>query len=133
MLAQEGIRDVTVSTLGGYNTDQAAEVVRGYLKRAYRDNKPFQVIYNTGDSMTLGTVNANADIRQREGCAAPYAIGYDGIDATKRLTARGEMAGVVMQDPKQVARAAVDQLWARIWDIRPMPKIIKLKPGFLAA
>lgn len=104
--------ELVISTDGVFNRDVTEKIASELLIRALENRQPFDVVFCTTDSMTVGCLNAIAKISDWKGKGPPKIVGYDGIASTRRLVTSGNspIARIVVQDPKEVARASVDQL-----------------------
>jgi ABC-type sugar transport system substrate-binding protein len=83
-----------------------------HFRNAIATNHPFDIVFCTSDSMTLGCLDAIAEITNWQQCPRPRLFGYDGIPATRRLagTPGCDLERVVVQDTHDIAVAAVEQL-----------------------
>lgn len=126
---KEGLKDceVVVSEDGKFDRATSETVAYNFLIFALKKN-PFDVVFCTADSMTLGCLDAIARIDWR-GCSRPRIIGYDGIAITQRLVASGKspIARIVVQDAGEVARISVEQL-TRLNQQKSPEKIVWVTP-----
>jgi DNA-binding LacI/PurR family transcriptional regulator len=104
--------DMVVSEDGKFDRWISENVAYNKLNDALRRRQPFDVIFCTADSMTLGCLDAIDRIQRWHGSAKPRVIGYDGTVTTQRLADSGRsfLARIVVQDTKELARASVEQL-----------------------
>ncbi len=102
---------VTTTTDGGFDRQRARIIASNLLKRALENKLPYDAIFCTSDSMTLGCLDAIQNI-DWAGLVAPNVIGYDGIEATRSLIDSGHstLQRVVVQDPQKLAEAAIHAL-----------------------
>jgi ABC-type sugar transport system substrate-binding protein len=103
---------MVVSEDGKFDRWISENVAYNKLNDARRRRQPFDVIFCTADSMTLGCLDAIDRIQRWHGSAKPRVIGYDGTVTTQRLADSGRsfLARIVVQDTKELARASVEQL-----------------------
>ena len=104
--------DPDLSKRGDFNRETSEHVVLEFLVNGLNENKPFDVVFCTSDSMTLGCLDAIDRIHDWKDYLKPRVIGYDGTASTQRLAERGRssLACVVVQDTEKLAQIAVQQL-----------------------
>jgi DNA-binding LacI/PurR family transcriptional regulator len=104
--------DIVVSEDGKFDRWVSENIAFTELSEAIKIGRPFDLVFCTADSMTLGCLDAIDRIERWRGCAKPRVIGYDGTATTQRLAgdARSLLERVVVQDTKELARVAVEQL-----------------------
>jgi DNA-binding LacI/PurR family transcriptional regulator len=104
---------VRITTDGGFNRRTAEEIVYDILAEAIAQKTAYDVIFCTTDSMTLGCLDAMQRLDWK-GESRPYVIGYDGIEATRRLILRRQtqLKRVVVQDVEKLAGTAIQELEA---------------------
>jgi ABC-type sugar transport system substrate-binding protein len=104
--------DIVVSEDGKFDRWVSENIVHNKLNEGIRAERPFDLVYCTADSMTLGCLDAIDRVERWRGCPKPQVIGYDGTATTQRLAAdaRSLLRRVVVQDTKELARASVEQL-----------------------
>ena len=102
---------VIVTEDGCFDRARAEEVAMSYFGRARIRNVPFDLVFCTADSMTLGCIDAVRAFDWR-GSSPPMLIGYDGVEATKKLALHEEsmLQRVVIQDAEKMAELAVREL-----------------------
>ena len=95
-----------------FDRNRAEELARRYLLQAVQAKQPYDVVFCTSDPVALGCVDAVSSIGDWMGCNKPVVIGYDGIEATLKLTrdAGSPLRYVVIQDTHEIAIASVDHL-----------------------
>jgi ABC-type sugar transport system substrate-binding protein len=105
---------VTIDTDGNFNRQETEKIVRWRLTRSLEHKAPYDIIFCTTDTMTLGCLDAIQSMQWAGGVLAPRVIGYDGIKATKDLIVRGRtpLRRVVVQDPERMAGEAITRLLA---------------------
>lgn len=101
--------EVVISNRGGFNSVHGAEVSDYHLRAALITNTPFDVVFYISDSMTSGGVEAIVRLEIEKGIA-PQIISYDGVASTLELVKKGRIANVVVQDSRDLARKAIEQL-----------------------
>lgn len=96
---------------GGFKRQLAENLVHGEILDAISSKRPYDLVFCTADSMTLGCLDALARVNWRNK-KPPEVIGYDGVPLVQHLIQRGDtlLRRVVIQDPEQLASAAVSQL-----------------------
>jgi ABC-type sugar transport system substrate-binding protein len=104
--------EVVVSEDGKFDRWTSENIVFNELGDAIKTGRPFDLVFCTADSMTLGCLDAIDRIERWRGCGKPMVIGYDGTATTQRLAAdaRSLLERVVVQDTKELARESVEQL-----------------------
>jgi DNA-binding LacI/PurR family transcriptional regulator len=102
---------IRITTDGAFNRRTTEEIVYDILAEAVAQKTAYDVIFCTTDSMTLGCLDAMQSLDWK-GEARPHVIGYDGIDATRRLILRRQtqLKRVVVQDAAKLAGAAIQEL-----------------------
>src|SRR5262249_9836605 len=107
--------EVVVTEDGRFDRWVSENVVFNLVTEALERNKPFDVIFCTADSMTVGCLDAIRRVRRWGSHAKPRVIGYDGTATTRNLIdrKRSGLARIVVQDTKALASAALDELIAR--------------------
>lgn len=104
--------DVVIDEGGLFCRDKAYNITLKRLKSAIQKNDPFDAIFCTSDSMTLGCLEAIREMGVLEGFREPRVFGYDGIATTIRLAddPKSPLQCVVVQDHHEIAVAAINQL-----------------------
>jgi ABC-type sugar transport system substrate-binding protein len=104
--------DIVVSEDGKFDRWVSENIVFNELGDAIKIGRPFDLVFCTADSMTLGCLDAIDRIERWRGARKPKVIGYDGTATTQRLAAdtRSLLERVVVQDTKELARVSVEQL-----------------------
>ncbi len=104
--------EVVVTEDGKFDRWISENIVYNLLSGALKKNKPFDAVFCTADAMTLGCLDAIARIGRSRSHAQPRVVGYDGTTTTLNLvdSARSALSRVVVQDTRELARTAVDQL-----------------------
>ena len=97
---------ITVSEDGEFNRIVSSQVAERLLLEAIGIGKPFDAIFSTANSMTLGCLDAISNINSKRKFHIPKIIGYDGVQATKRIITSGNspLIRLVVQDAAEVAR-----------------------------
>jgi DNA-binding LacI/PurR family transcriptional regulator len=121
--------DVLISEDGKFDRWIAENVVHNRLNEALKRRQPFDVVYCTADSMTLGCLDAIDRIRNWRGGKKPRVVGYDGTVTTQHLVESADslLARVVVQDTKELARVSTDQL-ARMRQGEDVSQVVWIKP-----
>jgi DNA-binding LacI/PurR family transcriptional regulator len=93
---------------GEFDQWTSENVAYNHIDQAEKDSKPFDVIFCTADSMTLGCLHA---IRRLQG-QKPKVIGYDGTPTTKREADNPEspLVRIVIQNSRELASVAIARL-----------------------
>jgi DNA-binding LacI/PurR family transcriptional regulator len=93
---------------GEFDQWTSENVAYNHIEQAEKDSKPFDVVFCTADSMTLGCLHA---IRRLQG-QKPKVIGYDGTPTTKREAGNPEspLVRIVIQNSRELAGAAIARL-----------------------
>jgi DNA-binding LacI/PurR family transcriptional regulator len=94
----------------GWNRATSQKRAEQHLKAALKNHSSIDLIFCTGDSMTLGAVDAVSAI-ESWGKHRPVIIGYDGVAEAKRLADLRVIARIVVQDARIVARAATSKFF----------------------
>lgn len=104
--------DVVIDDGGLFSRDQAYNITLKRLQSAIQKKDPFDAIFCTSDSMTLGCLEAIREMGGLEGFREPRVFGYDGIATTIRLAddPKSPLQYVVVQDHHEIAVAAIEQL-----------------------
>ena len=104
--------EVVIDKSGRFNRDYARRIAVSHLTTAIDENRPFDVVFCTSDSMTLGCLDAVAEITTCKECKKPRVIGYDGIPLIRQFVESGDSAleRVIVQETHDIAVAAVEQL-----------------------
>jgi ABC-type sugar transport system substrate-binding protein len=104
--------EVVLTEGGKFDRWVSENISFNLLTDALKTHKPFDVAFCTADSMTLGCLDAIARIDEWHGHAQPRVVGYDGTTTTMNLadSRRSALRQVVVQDTRELARTAVDQL-----------------------
>jgi DNA-binding LacI/PurR family transcriptional regulator len=129
-LISKGLKcDVVVSEDGKFDRWVSENVAYNKLNDAIKHRQPFDLIFCTADSMTLGCLDAIDRIQRWHGCMKPRVLGYDGTVTTQRLADSGRslLARIVVQDTKELARASVEQL-VRMRQGEEVDKSVWVKP-----
>src|SRR5262249_8337515 len=104
---------IVVSEDGKFDRWISENVAYNLLTNALKEDEPFDTIYCTSDSMTMGCFDAIIRVEHWHKYPKPRVIGYDGTRVTRRLVENAErsrIARIVVQDTKELARASVEQL-----------------------
>jgi ABC-type sugar transport system substrate-binding protein len=104
--------EILVTEDGRFDRWVSENIVFDLISDALAKNKPFDAIFCTADSMTVGCVDAINRIRRWGRNAKPHVIGYDGTATTRNLVdgKRSNLVRIVVQDTKALANAALDEL-----------------------
>jgi DNA-binding LacI/PurR family transcriptional regulator len=102
--------EVEVCKDGDFDRQSAAQHARTYLERGLNANRPFDVVFCTGDSMTMGCIDAISEIGEWQGKPKPRVIGYDGIVPTLRMASAGRVERIVVQKKRELAERSVEEL-----------------------
>jgi ABC-type sugar transport system substrate-binding protein len=104
--------DLIVTQDGKFDRWIAENVAYNRIDEAIDEGKPFDVVFCTADSMTLGCLDAIERLAARRQIQKPRVIGYDGTATTKSLVDSGHspLARIVIQDSKELAGTAIAQL-----------------------
>lgn len=104
--------EVIITEDGRFDRWVAENVAYNFLTEANERRKPFDVIFCIADSMTIGCLDAIARVTNWAGAPLPKVIGYDGTATTRNLVEnrRSPLVRIVVQDGKEIARAAIAQL-----------------------
>jgi ABC-type sugar transport system substrate-binding protein len=102
---------VRVTTDGGFSRQKAEMITTRMLREALQADQPYEVVFCTSDSMTLGCLDAINNCEWQKH-AVPQVIGYDGLEVTQRLILQGNtpLKRVVVQDQTKMADHAVRAL-----------------------
>jgi ABC-type sugar transport system substrate-binding protein len=103
--------EMDVRKEGQFDRWVSENVAYNRLTEAIKDKKPFDVVFCTADSMTLGCLDAIERVTW-DAFAKPKVVGYDGTVTTKKLidNSRSPLIRIVIQDNAEIADAAVSQL-----------------------
>jgi DNA-binding LacI/PurR family transcriptional regulator len=118
---------VSISQEGEFDREKSTAVAYNRLSAALKEQRPFDVVFCTNDSMTLGCLDAIQQIDNWPNGGQPKIIGYDGIAITKRLAEHGRIARTVVQSAREVARASIEQLLL-MHEKKPSKRIVLLEP-----
>jgi ABC-type sugar transport system substrate-binding protein len=104
--------EIVIDEDGNFDRETSRLVTLLRIKDSLRRKAPFQLIFCTTDSMTLGCLDALNQISDWQGYEKPRVIGHDGIVATKKLvnTEDSPLIRIVVQEPMEVAGEAVQEL-----------------------
>jgi ABC-type sugar transport system substrate-binding protein len=104
--------EITVSEDGFYDRDVTAQLTNVMFGQALLEQRPFDLVFCAADSMTLGCLDAIDCLKERGLGPLPLVIGYDGVRSTRILVEGGssQLARIVVQDTREIARVAVEQL-----------------------
>jgi ABC-type sugar transport system substrate-binding protein len=104
--------ELVVSQDGKFDRWVSENLAHNQLFKASAESKPFDAVFCTADSMTLGCLDAIERLAKRTESRKPRVIGYDGTTTTKNLIDKGQspLIRVVIQDSKELAGAAIAQL-----------------------
>lgn len=104
--------EVTVTEDGRFDRWVAENVTYNFLNESIEEARPFDVIFCVADSMTVGCLDAIARFAGKTATPMPKVIGYDGTSTTRTLVEnrRSPLARIVVQDSREIARAAVAKL-----------------------
>jgi DNA-binding LacI/PurR family transcriptional regulator len=104
--------EVVVTEDGKFDRWIAENVTFNLLSDALKAKKPFEVIFCTADSMTVGCLDAIARIPRWGRRSKPRVIGYDATPTTRNMveSRRSPLVRIVVQDTRELASAAVEQL-----------------------
>jgi ABC-type sugar transport system substrate-binding protein len=96
---------------GKFDRWVSENVAYSRLTEAIKHKRPFDVVFCTADSMTLGCLDAIERITWGR-FAKPKVVGYDGTVTTRKLidNTRSCLIRIVIQDNAEMADAAVSQL-----------------------
>jgi ABC-type sugar transport system substrate-binding protein len=102
---------IVITTDGQFNRERARSITRMLVKKSLENNKHYDIIFCTSDSMTLGSLDAIKSFDWDQ-IRAPCVIGYDGVEATRKLIDEDDflLQRVVVQDPAILAAAAIHSL-----------------------
>jgi DNA-binding LacI/PurR family transcriptional regulator len=102
---------VLITEDGRFDRVTAEDVATSYFHRAAANGNPFDIVFCTADSMTLGCIDAIRGFGWQNVCP-PSIIGYDGVEATKRLALddQNTLAKIVIQDSERLAGLAIREL-----------------------
>jgi len=104
--------ELVVTQDGKFDRWISENVAHNQLSMASEESKPFDAVFCTADSMTLGCLDAIERLARRRKIRKPRVVGYDGTTTTKNLTdnRQSPLTRVVIQDSKELAGAAITQL-----------------------
>jgi ABC-type sugar transport system substrate-binding protein len=93
---------------GKFDRWTSENVAYNHIAQAEKDSKPFDVVFCTADSMTMGCLHAIDRVEGRK----PKVIGYDGTPETITRADKLEspLVRIVIQDSKELAGAAIARL-----------------------
>jgi ABC-type sugar transport system substrate-binding protein len=104
--------EIVITQDGKFDRWISENIAYNRLAQARRERKPFDVVFCTADSMTLGCLDAVERLRTSREVRRPLVIGYDGTPTTKKIIDEGQspLARIVIQDSKELAGAAIAEL-----------------------
>jgi DNA-binding LacI/PurR family transcriptional regulator len=104
--------EIVITEDGRFDRWVAENLTYNLLSEAIGKNRPFDVVFCTADSMTVGCLDAIARISHWAGHSKPRVVGYDGTVTTRSLVEnrRSPLVRLVIQDGSLLASAAVEQL-----------------------
>jgi ABC-type sugar transport system substrate-binding protein len=122
--------ELVVTQDGKFDRWIAENVAHNHLSTASEESKPFDAVFCTADSMTLGCLDAIERLARRTKIRKPRVIGYDGTTTTKNLidTRQSPLTRVVIQDSKELAGAAIAQLIKLNQSEEDVKKVIWIDP-----
>jgi len=122
--------ELVVTQDGKFDLWISENVAHNLLSEASEQNKPFDMVFCTADSMTLGCLDAIERLARRRKIQKPRVIGYDGTTTTKSLidNRQSPLARVVIQDSKELAGTAIAQLIKSNQSEEAAKKVIWIDP-----
>jgi ABC-type sugar transport system substrate-binding protein len=101
--------EITTTEDGKFDRWISENIAYNYITDAIEAGSPFDAIFCTADSMTLGCLDAIERVANWKGCARPKIIGYDGTTTTRKLvdSKRSSLVRIVIQDNNAMAETSV--------------------------
>lgn len=77
--------ELVIAQDGNFNRWISENVAHNQLSKASEESKPFDAVFCTADSMTVGCLDAIERLARRRKIRKPRVIGYDGTATTKKV------------------------------------------------
>jgi DNA-binding LacI/PurR family transcriptional regulator len=126
--------NIAITTDTNFNRWDSQNIAYRHLADAVTSETPFDVVFCTADSITLGCLDAISMVKDWKGHSIPQIVGYDGAETTRHLVKRGgsPLVSIVVQDTREIARASVEQLqFMRTRRSERAKRTVWIKPSLL--